>query len=408
MIVSVAQFEEIVKYLEGNVLPEDRIRFKRGIVYSDGRLDLCKQGLGAALPMITKALEKNDKIQHFLIGNDVVGRSGSEAIGQMVSERSPETLYLAGNELDGEGVRILLAAANYDRKIKELWLKRNPLYADGAFHISRYLSSPLSTSLSVLDLDNVGLFDDGVEVLMSGLMQNASLQTLYLSANGITENGASYIARYFSAHPSDGISNLYMSVNRIADQGAEVLAESLKNNVNLERLCLESNRIEAEGAKALCLALIHHPRLSYFSLGFAKATSDLGELPNRLRDRGVAAVCRLIARAPALRVACVGRNAITRKGADALATACLKSDSILHVEIVEKFLSVDDDLRKEMFQHLDDNRIRFFGQEISRSDFMDKEMRFMRSDRSVVNVDSQYRNEMFMANLMCRKRKMKV
>ena len=92
-----------MKYLEGNVLPEDQIRFKRGIVYSDGRLDLCKQGLGTAVPMITKALEKNDKIQHFLIGNDVVGRSGAEAIGKMVSERSPETLYLAGNELDGEG-----------------------------------------------------------------------------------------------------------------------------------------------------------------------------------------------------------------------------------------------------------------------------------------------------------------
>ena len=287
-------------------------------------------------------------------------------------------------------------------------MKRNPLYADGAVHISGFLSSPLSTSLSVLDLDNVGLLDDGVEVLMSGLMQNISLQTLYLSANGITEKGTLFIAEYFIAHPSDGISNLYMSVNRLADQGAEALAESLKNNVHLERLCLASNRIEADGAKALCLALSHHPRLSYFSLGLNKATSDLGELPNRLRDSGAAAVCRLIARAPVLRVVCVGRNAITRKGADALATACLKSDSILHVEIVEKFLSVDIELRKEMSEHLDDNRKRCYGRETSRSNFMDKEMRFMRSDRSVVNVDSQYRNEMFVANLMCRKRKAKV
>jgi hypothetical protein len=161
-----------------------------------------------------------------------------------------------------------------------------------------------------------------------------------------------------------------------------------------------------EGARALCLALSHHPRLTYLSLGFAKATSDLGELPNRLRDGGAAAVCRLIARAPVLRAVCVGRNAITQRGADALATACLKSDSILHVEIVEKFLSVDDSLRKEMTERLDENRNRYFGETISRSDFVNRELRFLRNDRSVLNVDSQYRNEMFMANLMCRNRKL--
>ena len=402
------QFEEIAEYLEENVLPETQIRFKRGIVYSDGRLDLCKQGLGTAIAIITRAMEKNDKIQHFLIGNDVVGRSGAEAIGRMVSERAPETLYLAGNELDAGSVRYLLASVDVDREIKELWLKRNPLHAEGAFHISRFLSSPPSASLTVLDLDNTGLLDEGVKVLMSGLMQNDRLRTLYISANGITEKGTSYMADYFFAHPSDGISDLYMSVNRIADEGAVTLAESLKKNVNLERLCLESNRIEAEGAKALCSALSHHPRMLYLGLGFTKSTSDLGELPNRMRDAGVAAVCRLIARAPALLVICLGRNGITRKGADALATACLKSDSILHVEIVEKFLSVDDSLRKSMIEHFDENRTRFFGEEISRADFMRKEMRFLRSDKSVVNVDSQFRNEMFMANLRNRKQKMNV
>ncbi len=292
--------------------------------------------------------------------------------------------------------------------LEALWLKRNPLYAQGASHVSRFLGSRPSHSLRVLDLDNTGLFDEGVEILMAGLQHNNSLQTLYLSANGITEKGATSIARYFSSHTSDGLSDLYLSVNRIADRGAKTLAASLRQNVNLKRLVLESNRIGSDGAKELCLALAHHPRLSYFSLGFAGSTFKLGEVPNRVGDVGASAICRMIARAQALRVVRVGCNGITAKGANALASACLKSRSILHVEIAEKFLKVDDDLKKKMLDHLDENRNIWFGREVNRADFMDKELRFLRSDRSVVDVDSQYRNEMSAAGVMYRKRKMKL
>ena len=43
--------------------------------------------------------------------------------------------------------------------------------------------------LKILDMDNTGLMDDGVKTLMSGLKENYNLETLYLSANGITEHG---------------------------------------------------------------------------------------------------------------------------------------------------------------------------------------------------------------------------
>ena len=71
----------------------------------------------------------------FLIGNDVVGASGASAIAKMLSTNEMETLYLAGNDMDAKAIKMLCSGMQNNGQVKELWLKRNPIHADGAVYL---------------------------------------------------------------------------------------------------------------------------------------------------------------------------------------------------------------------------------------------------------------------------------
>lgn len=64
----------------------------------------------------------------------------------------------------------------------------------GAVHIARLLRA--ITNITILNLDNSGLLDEGIELIFDALPSNHSLRHLYVSANGITECGAFAIAKY--------------------------------------------------------------------------------------------------------------------------------------------------------------------------------------------------------------------
>lgn len=240
-VAPISELQAIIHYLRCSRFAESSVEFERGIVHPDGRLDLCKQGVACHLPAITAVLTKNTTIHHLLIGNDIVGQSGAVAISQLLAVKSLKTLYLAGNCLGSESIQILCdGLINSDGAVEELWLKRNPIHTEGAAHlgdcqfpfilprrshieksqgyINKYcscllvsmpqrvicqtmafagamLSLPAGACLQVLDLDNTGLFDDGIAKLMSSLRNNSTLQTLYVSANGITHIGAGRVLR---------------------------------------------------------------------------------------------------------------------------------------------------------------------------------------------------------------------
>ena len=67
-IAKVKEFKDILSFLKRNSLPKEPAEFVRGIVHTDGRLDLCKQGVGPHLHHVTEALVGNNVIKHFLIG----------------------------------------------------------------------------------------------------------------------------------------------------------------------------------------------------------------------------------------------------------------------------------------------------------------------------------------------------
>lgn len=50
------------------------IEYPKGVVYEDGRIDLCKQVLGPShIYQCMEALSENQQIRHFLLGNNIIG-----------------------------------------------------------------------------------------------------------------------------------------------------------------------------------------------------------------------------------------------------------------------------------------------------------------------------------------------
>jgi Ran GTPase-activating protein (RanGAP) involved in mRNA processing and transport len=86
--------------------------------------------------------------------------------------------------LTGEGIAPLCEVLCHDTQIQQLWLKRNPLRANGAEHIARALTQ--NRCLFVLDLVNTALLDEGLSTLLDALETNCTLAHCYLDGNGIT------------------------------------------------------------------------------------------------------------------------------------------------------------------------------------------------------------------------------
>jgi len=289
-----AELQAVFEHLRSGSPTKPEIReFDRGATYRDGRVDMCKQVVGPTfIGDLTQAVIETDQVQHFLLGNNIVGDTGAAAIARMVRARSSatpiETLYLAGNEFTAAGASELADALAVDAGVTSLWLKRNPLGPAGVAHIARMLGS--NSKLQVLDLVNTAAGDEGVELIFDALRENTSLRVLYLDANAITARGAQAIADYFhflKAENRVGLTGLFLGINRLGDEGAIALAEGLRNYQALQQIDFGSNRIQSQGLAALLDAVGTIESLPFLGLGLYKSTSDMGELPNYFDGEGI-------------------------------------------------------------------------------------------------------------------------
>lgn len=378
--------QPIISYLKGNNLPEnDYIQMNYCAVYNDGRFDSCKQGTGMSINILTSLLKSNDKIKHFLYGNNVMGTQGCEAICDLLLDPNSlskiETWYIAGNDINSEGIKYIVDGLVNDVNCKELWLKRNPIKSEGAVHLKRLLSE--NKSIEILDLHNTALFDKGLKEIVEGLYLNTTLRTLYLEANGITSVGVKYLVDYFKylvENGKKGITSIWLGINRISDEGTIELVKVLKDYQHLERFCIGSNMITSKSCKEIYLAFKDHKNISVLDLGRYKSTIDMGEIPNIIRDEGTIWIVQLLRENKSLKYLSLINNHITDISIDLLYQVVYES-SLLFLHTQEYFRSSSklDSIMKKKREHLN---------------VKDSELRFIKHGSSIENIDSIYRNNM--------------
>ncbi|CAF1513355.1 unnamed protein product [Adineta ricciae] len=349
------------------------IVFSRGTIMTGGRLDLCKQVVGPkGIQPLLEAMKCSSVVNRLLLGNNIVGRPGAEAISAYIrynTDSNIDTWYIAGNNFDGDCMSLICDALATDTKVKALWLKRNPILSSGVVHIAQMLTT--NHYLQTLDLLNTGLLDEGCEILFNAFKSNRTLKHLYIDTNGLTVKSGRVIRLHFEQHDNH-LESLYMSCNALGDAGACEIALGLKHDQRLKRLGLASNCIGDDGARALVDALISHPSLQQLNLGYMKATILLGGLDNVLGDEGATEISRLIRLNHHIRSIDLTFNGISQRGLMQLKDALKENQTLTTLKVLQ-FAQVHNEITKEEIStKLEQNKIEW-GKQILGTDSLTKE-----------------------------------
>ncbi|WP_043511909.1 MULTISPECIES: gala protein [unclassified Actinoplanes] len=275
-----ADFDPLVSWLaEG---PAGPAVFPRGAVRQDGRLDLCKQGVGPVeVGRIAAAAAGSPHVRHLLLGTNALGTEGVEAVaGALRPGHGIETLYLGCNRIGPDGAAVLAERLAADDTVRALWLKRNPVGDEGVARLAAALAG--NPILRTLDLVNTGLTVTGLTVLTDALVAGgARLQRLFLGGNGLGPDAVGVLARLI--HEA-GVHELYLAANHLGDRGAAALGEAAHGVPAI--LGLGGNGITATGAAALA-----RDCAAWQILDLSRPPSEraLGATANDLGDEGAAA-----------------------------------------------------------------------------------------------------------------------
>ncbi|KAG5660710.1 hypothetical protein KAF25_003316 [Fusarium avenaceum] len=398
--------------------------FRKGVVYEDGRMDLCKMVVGPDhIGKLMDSLRSNEFVQHFLLGNNIIGPVGAREIAKFINDlpNRIDTWYLAGNCINGLGLKELTDAMVNSEAITNIWLKRNPLGADASEDVYRLITGV--KNLRTLDLDQTQLGDQGVTDLFNRLADHKMpegvtlpLKHIYLNGNGISTKGATAIGK-FLVSPHCGLTSLYLSSNPLGDIGAAALAQALPKASYLTRLLLQSIGVSTKGAIGLCKAAAGHPTLETFDLGQAYATHDLGQAYNYIEDDAVPAIQHLIQTESRLAYVNFGCMPITPPALKAISQTVLKNPTLVYYSAysvlpdptlkpatfkptVDKHFANPAEqtkpqivMKKAVQDHLTANVKARYGEDTSYNLFMEEERRWLVSDKTNVRkIDSVYRN----------------
>ncbi|MFF9056142.1 gala protein [Streptomyces erythrochromogenes] len=297
--------------------------FPLGTLRADGRVDLCKQGLGpAGAARLLPAAAASAHATHLLLGTNAIGDTGARTLAEALAadRHGLHTLYLGCNRIGPDGVGSLAGALTDDTTVRALWLKRNPLHEDGARILAALLRR--NTALRTLDLVNTGIGADGVRLLLDALLEREQpLERLFLGGNGLGPDAAPLLAALIR---DAGVRELYAPANHLGDEGVAALAAAAAGSAHPVRLGLGGNGIGAAGAHALAAAL---GGIEALDLGRTLSERSLGAPGNHPGDEGAYALAAALPGSP-LRRLDLRHTGLTGRGAKRL-LAAVRDDSPL-------------------------------------------------------------------------------
>ncbi|MFD5616990.1 gala protein [Streptomyces yangpuensis] len=290
--------------------------FPLGTLRTDGRVDLCKQGLGpAGAARLLPAAAASAHATHLLLGTNAIGDTGARTLADALAaeEHGLHTLYLGCNRIGPDGVGSLAGALTEDTTVRALWLKRNPLFADGARTLAALLRR--NTALRTLDLVNTGIGADGVHLLLDALLEREQpLERLFLGGNGLGPDAAPLLAALIR---DAGVRELYAPANHLGDEGTAALAAAAADATHPVRLGLGGNGIGAAGARALAASL---GGIEALDLGRTLSERSLGAPGNHTGDEGAYALAAALPGSPLRRLE-LRHTGLTGRGAKGLLAA---------------------------------------------------------------------------------------
>lgn len=288
--------------------------FPLGTVRADGRIDLCKQGLGAiGAARLMPVAAASPHAAHVLLGTNAIGNEGARTVADALTDgHGLRTLYLGCNRIGPQGAAALADALTTDGTVRALWLKRNPVGDEGARALAAMLRR--NTALRTLDLVNTGVTPDGLRALLAALTgRRTPVERLFLGGNGLTAEAAPLLAALIR---EAGVRELYLPANHLGDAGAAILAAAADPGRPV-RLGLGGNGIGPAGARALAGSLAG---IETLDLGRPLSERSLGAPANTTGDEGAHALAAALPGSPLRRLE-LCHTGLTGRGAKTLLAA---------------------------------------------------------------------------------------
>lgn len=287
-------------------------------------------------------------VKHLLLGNNICGNELGTAVGNFIKsgQSALTTWYIAGNNLDTNGIKPVCDALCNDNQVRQLWLKRNPLRDAGMYPIVNMLQS--NTYLQVLDLTNTGIMDEGATILLNGIAGIQVLKYLYLSSNGMTSKICNILANMLH---TTNLEQIGLGCNRLGDIGSGWLANTLANPLcKLKSLEIASCGIGPGGAKLIADSLQTNTTLISLNMGFLKSTNDLGEVPNIIGSVGAVHIANALSVNTTLRSLDLMYTGIQQAGITALSEVLSTKNITLIYLNLEQFGIPHNELSREIIR----------------------------------------------------------
>lgn len=267
-------------------------------------LDLGYNKLGAkGCAAIARGLARNTTVANVDVNDNGAGDEGATAFGEALARNSSlRCLDIYSNGITSVGGIALLAGVSSCSTLTSLDLSSNSIGESGATALADAIA--VNTSLRCIDasacrigpggaaaiaralrvnktltklvLGSNGISDEGTREITKSLgrRRNSTLHTLKLPLNGLSAEGAGFVAAMLLQNST--LSRLDLSYNGIGDEGCEELATALQLNTHLTNLDLSRNRIGVEGAESLAAAIGVNSVLKVLKLQHNVAIGDVG------------------------------------------------------------------------------------------------------------------------------------
>uniref|UniRef100_G3TA68 NACHT domain-containing protein n=1 Tax=Loxodonta africana TaxID=9785 RepID=G3TA68_LOXAF len=221
------------------------------------------------------------KIQTLIFKNAQI-TLGLQHLWTTLINQELKNLYLESMHLSNEDVEAVCGALKHPHCLLEsLRLDRCGLTYTSCLELSQVLV--VSASLSSLSLAGNKVTDEGLKTLCSVLnFTRSNLKKLILGNCGLTAAGCGDLA--LALFTNQNLTHLCLSDNDLGSEGMQLLCGAIKNpNCGLKRLILSQCNLDVTSCGFLAFALMKNRRLTHLTLSM-----------NPLEDNGIKMLCEVM------------------------------------------------------------------------------------------------------------------
>jgi len=262
--------------------------------------------------MFACMLASDNTIKELVLDSTGIRYHGAHVLGKALhTNQCILILNLNWCYLGNEGVKEITSGLLNNTTLETLYLEQNYINETGGIAIGHLLKYNMTLKNINLEYNPIGSL--GLYSIFDALFYNTCLTTLSLGSTKLDDT--SLIAKVL--YENKTLVELNLDCNNIGDKGAYLLGKTLEHNNTLEILNLRSNNIGPIGACALAKALCINRTLWELNLG-----------RNDIMDEGICIFSQVIHNNPCILILHLFGNNINDESIDVLINAISSNDCI--------------------------------------------------------------------------------